>query len=163
MKRANISNRTCSNNSDNEKSNWKTDFENIPLSNIFEAALNGGTCHILLVEDHVMCQMLAKRFLLKCGYTVDAVFDGENAIAKAAEKKYDVILMDLHLPNLDGFEATEQIRALNGINQKTPILALTNSSEYEIRERMYATGMDDYIGKPFNPKELYQKVKYYAF
>lgn len=163
MKRANISNRICNNNSDTEKSEWKTDFENTPLSDIFEAAVNGETCHILLVEDHLMCQILAKRFLLKCGYIIDAVADGEKAIIKAAEKKYDVILMDLHLPILDGFEATKKIRALGNINRETPILALTNSSEYEIREKMYAVGMNDYIGKPFNPRELFQKVKHYAF
>ncbi len=163
MDRANISNRICNENISPEKSNWKTDLERMPLSDIFESALNGGTCHILLVEDHLMCQLLAKRFLLKCGYTVDTVSDGTDAIDMAKEVEYDIILMDLNLPKKDGFEATEGIRALNNFNFKTPILALTNSSEYEVRKRMYAAGMNDYIGKPFNPKELYQKVKHYTF
>jgi len=163
MERANILNRVCNENTNFEKSDWKSDVESVPLSEIFEAALVGESCHVLLVEDHKMSQMLAKRFLLKCGYTVDAVTEGEAAIENAKIIDYDIILMDLNLPGLDGFETTKAIRALNNFNLKTPILALTNTSEYLVREKMFTFGMNDYIAKPFNPKELYQKVRHYAF
>lgn len=164
MSKLNLSNRISNEKTDiGKSSNWRSDIENTPLSGIFESALSGETCHILLVEDHLMSQMLAKRFLLKCGYTVDAVSDGKEAIEKAAMTKYDIILMDLNLPEIDGFEATKVIRAMENFNAATPILALTNSSEYNIREKTYAFGMNDYISKPFNPKELFQKVKHYAF
>lgn len=132
------------------------------LSNIFEQAKSEGTCSVLLVEDHVMTQMLVKRFLLNCYYTVDAVSDGETAIAMIEKNQYDVVLMDLHLPGIDGFETTEKIRKSQGDNMNIPILALTSSAEYEVREKMFEVGMNDYIGKPFNPKELYQKVKLYV-
>ena len=132
------------------------------MSNIFEQAKAEGTCSILLVEDHVMTQMLVKRFLLNCSYTVDAVSDGETAIEYIEKNKYDVVLMDLHLPGIDGFETTEKIRKSQSENKDIPILALTSSAEYEVREKMFETGMNDYIGKPFNPKELYQKVKFYV-
>lgn len=132
------------------------------LSNIFERAKAEGTCSVLLVEDHTMTQMLVKRFLLKCNYTVDAVNDGETAIELTEKNQYDIVLMDLHLPGISGFQTAEMIRSLENKNVNVPILALTSSAEYEIREKMFASGMNDYIGKPFNPKELYQKVKLYV-
>jgi CheY-like chemotaxis protein len=70
--------------------------------------------------------------------------------------------MDLHLPGISGFQTAEMIRSLENKNVNVPILALTSSAEYEVREKMFASGMNDYIGKPFNPKELYQKVKLYV-
>jgi CheY-like chemotaxis protein len=135
---------------------------NSPLSSIFEQAKAEGTCSVLLVEDHTMTQMLVKRFLLNCNYTVDAVSDGEAALELIEKNHYDVVLMDLHLPGIDGFETTEIIRKSQNGNINIPILALTSSAEYEVREKMFASGMNDYIGKPFNPKELYQKVKFYV-
>lgn len=132
------------------------------LSSIFELAKAAGTCSVLLVEDHAMTQMLVKRFLLNCDYTVDAVSDGETAIAMVEKNQYDVVLMDLHLPGIDGFETTARIRKSQNENRNIPILALTSSAEYEVREKMFESGVNDYIGKPFNPKELYQKLKLYV-
>jgi CheY-like chemotaxis protein len=131
-------------------------------SYIFEQAKAEGTCKVLLVEDHKMTQMLVKRFLLNCNYSVDAVSDGETALALIEKNQYDVVLMDLNLPGIDGFETTEIIRKSQSINTNVPILALTSSAEYEVREKMFASGMNDYIGKPINPKELYQKIKSYV-
>ena len=133
------------------------------LSNIFEKAKKGENCYILLVEDHMMSRMLVKRFLIKCGYTVDAVEDGESALLLAEISHYDLVLMNLGLPGIDGYETTKMIRATQNINSNVPILALTSFSKNEVKKQLDEAGLNDYIGKPFKPEELYRKVKEYAF
>lgn len=139
------------------------DVSKVMMSDIFEEAKKDGTCYILLVEDHTMSRMLVKRFLVKCGYTVDAVEDGESALLLIEISHYDLILMNLGLPGIDGYETTRSIRATENINSDIPILALTSLSEKEVNKKMDKVGINDYIGKPFNPEELYKKVKHYAF
>lgn len=113
---------------------------------------------ILLVEDHTVVRMLAKQFLIKKNFKVDAVADGASALLLAIENEYDLILMDLKLPNIDGFGATKVIRALKNKNATIPILALTSSEEKEVSELMKAAGMNGYIGKPFTPSDLCEKI-----
>jgi CheY-like chemotaxis protein len=153
MEETNLNNSLKNKNPVHEKSSSSA------LSNIFEQAKAEGTCSVLLVEDHTMTQMLVKRFLLNCNYTVDAVSDGEAALELTEKNQYDVVLMDLNLPGISGFETAKMIRSFQNKNTNVPILALTSSAEYEVREKMFKSGMNDYIGKPFNPNELYQKVK----
>lgn len=116
---------------------------------------------ILLIEDHTMVRLLVKQLLLKNNFEVDAVEDGETALLMAVEKSYSLILMDLKLPNLDGFNTTKIIRALRNDNANIPILALTSSAKEEVIEQMSKAGLTDYIGKPFDASDMLSKIHYY--
>lgn len=116
---------------------------------------------ILLVEDHTMVRLLAKQLLTKNNFDVDAVENGETALLLTLEKQYDLILMDLKLPNLDGFDVAKIIRALRNNNALIPILALTSSTKDEVMEQMKEAGLTDYIGKPFDASEVLEKIQHY--
>ena len=114
---------------------------------------------ILLVEDNLINQKVASYTLTKQGAQVEIANHGKEAIMMIEKKKYDVILMDIHMPEMDGFEATRYIR--NNIKEsisKTPIIAMTASALVSERARCLASGMNDYISKPFQAKELYDKI-----
>ena len=78
------------------------------------------------------------------------------------KKDFDIILMDLQMPEMDGFEATKMIRSLGGAYADLPILALTASAVLEIKSKAFEVGMNDYIMKPFDPDQLFRKIKYYC-
>lgn len=109
---------------------------------------------VLLVEDNPVNTMVGKQFLQQWKMIVDTAINGQEAVSMANEKPYDLILMDLQMPVLDGFDATKQIRASDSINSKTPIIALSASSMIEVKEKALDLGMNDYVAKPFNPVEL---------
>lgn len=112
---------------------------------------------ILLAEDNTVNQMLAMRMLEKRGHRVALASNGQEAVAMAAQRRFDVILMDMQMPIMDGFEATSLIRRREQENHpRTPIIALTAHALAGYRERCLAAGMDDYLVKPFRPKELFQ-------
>ena len=87
-------------------------------------------------------------------YAVDAVFDGEGAVGSCALGRYDVILMDCQMPGMNGFEATAAIRAQEGNERHTPIIALTAGARAEDRDRCLSGGMDGYLAKPVNKVQL---------
>lgn len=114
---------------------------------------------VLLVEDNVMNQKLASRILSKWGAQYKIASDGEIAVQASKEQKYDLILMDIHMPNMDGCEATTLIRsAVNNPNQGTPIIALTAAALLEEKTRALEAGMNDFITKPFSPRILKEQV-----
>ncbi|MEK7431609.1 MAG: PAS domain-containing protein [Cyanobacteriota bacterium] len=110
---------------------------------------------ILLVEDNKINIIVAKKFLQKWGFIVDVAENGLISLEKLTQKKFDLILMDLQMPEMDGYTATEIIRR---DDKKIPILALTASSTLEDMERAKKTGFNDFIVKPFNPDDLYNKI-----
>ncbi len=115
---------------------------------------------ILLAEDHVVNQRLATRLLEKRGHRVVVAASGGEALERLEEQSFDVILMDLQMPDMDGLETTARIREReNGSGVRTPIVALTAHSMKGDRERCLAAGMDDYIAKPINPGELIMVVE----
>lgn len=116
---------------------------------------------LLLVEDRKINRMVASRFLKKWGITVDFAFNGLDAVEKVKLKKYDIILMDLLMPKMDGFEATRNIRKMESY-QNTPIIALSASTLNEEREKARKVKMNDFVAKPFNPNELYHKIMKYT-
>lgn len=114
---------------------------------------------VLLVEDNVMNQKLASRILSKWGAQYKIASDGEIAVQASKEQKYDLILMDIHMPNMDGCEATTLIRgSVSNPNQGTPIIALTAAALLEEKTRALEAGMNDFITKPFSPRILKEQV-----
>jgi len=117
---------------------------------------NGKT--ILLVDDNELNVIVAKKFLENWGAKVDTAVNGSDALTKLDKNIHNLILMDLHMPIMDGFEAAKTMRS-NGI--LVPIIALTANLKNEIQEEVIDAGMDDIIVKPFLPDELYKKVLHY--
>jgi PAS domain S-box-containing protein len=114
--------------------------------------------NILLVEDNLMNQTLAKNRLAYWNCSIDIVSNGKLALKKVEEKQYDLILMDIQMPEMDGYETTKEIRKLKTLTRKTPIIAMTAHATADIEEKALNAGMNDYISKPFNPKKLYYKI-----
>lgn len=115
---------------------------------------------VLLVEDNKINQLVAAKFLKQWKIQFDIADNGKQAIGLAQSKRYDIILMDLQMPELDGESAAIEIRNNEGYSH-VPIIALTAAS-LESKERVYKAGMNDFLIKPFNPVELYNKLKKYA-
>jgi len=112
---------------------------------------------ILLAEDNAVNRQVAVGLLRRRGHEVVAVHDGVEAVRTATEEAFDLVLMDIQMPEMDGFEAARRIRARNP--DAPPIIALTAHAFAEERERCRAAGMDDFLAKPFKPDELYEMVE----
>ncbi len=102
------------------------------------------TGDILIVDDNPVNQRLARRLVEKIGYEVDVVSDGSDAVAALGQRRYDAVLMDCHMPVMDGFEATRRIRKTSTV----PVIAMTASARTGDRERCNAAGRDDFVSKP---------------
>jgi CheY-like chemotaxis protein len=115
-----------------------------------------GACKILLVEDTAFNVLYATQLLQRWNAKVDVAENGLLAVEKVKANEYDVVLMDLQMPVMDGFTATRQIRTFN---TNVPIIALTASATTNVTDRCKENGMNDYITKPFNPDDFYQRIK----
>ena len=111
---------------------------------------------VLVVEDIALNQLLMKTLLDDFGFERDIVANGKLAVEKLQTNSYDIILMDLQMPEMNGFEATEYIR--NKMNSKVPIMALTADVTTVDLAKCKAVGMNDYIAKPVDEKLLYSKI-----
>jgi signal transduction histidine kinase len=137
----------------------KKALEAAPVKKEFNPDLKGS--QILLVEDNKVNQFLANALLTSWKANVDISEDGQDAIDKLKEKEYDLVLMDLQMPVLDGFEATQHIREV--LKSKVPIIGLSANALNGERERSLERGMDDYVSKPFQPELLYEKIHGFIF
>ncbi|TAE55465.1 MAG: response regulator [Bacteroidetes bacterium] len=113
---------------------------------------------VLLVEDNLVNQKIAAKFLQKWDIEVETAVNGEKALLMLSDRAYDVVLMDLQMPVMDGYEATSRIRRLDGPKSAIPIIALTADAMQEVRNEVIASGMNDFVSKPFNPRDLYRKI-----
>jgi CheY-like chemotaxis protein len=116
---------------------------------------------VLLAEDNLVNQKLVLRLLEKAGLKADVVANGSQAVAAIGKATYDLILMDCQMPEMDGFEATAEIRRLEGKARHTTICALTAHAMAGDRERCLDAGMDDYISKPLTIKVLHNKIAHW--
>jgi len=114
---------------------------------------------LLVVEDNLINQMVAVAILTKAGYLVDTARNGAEAVRSAASQQYDAILMDCHMPQMNGYQATAAIRLQEGATHHTPIIALTAGARGEDRERCLQEGMDEYLSKPVRKAPLLDMVR----
>lgn len=120
---------------------------------------DGENLLVLIAEDNKANQKVLGKFLDRWSIKYDFAENGEEAVAMAARQKYSMVLMDIQMPVMDGFEASMEIRKQDyPHNKEMPIFALTASVLFDVQEQAAAAGMDGYIGKPFDPEELYAKI-----
>ena len=112
---------------------------------------------ILMAEDNPINQKVGKLILQRAGFVIDLVEDGSEALEAQRANPYDLILMDCQMPTMDGFEASRQIRQLDG--PQPVIVAVTANALVGERERCLQAGMNDYLSKPFQAEQLIGVVK----
>jgi CheY-like chemotaxis protein len=109
---------------------------------------------VLVVDDSDVNQLVAAGLLAHLGYTAEVVADGRQAVEIAGRQVFDLILMDVQMPEMDGYEATREIRRNEKAGQRTPIVAMTATVTDGERERCVAAGMDDYLAKPMQKADV---------
>jgi two-component system, sensor histidine kinase and response regulator len=124
------------------------------LATLAAAGETAGVQRVLVVDDDATNQLFASHLLRRHGWDVTVAHDGREGAALAADGTFDVILMDCQMPALDGYASTEEIRRHEDGRIRTPIIALTAHVSAKDRERCLASGMDDYLAKPFTAGEL---------
>jgi len=121
-----------------------------------------GASRILLVEDDDVNQKYVLRVLQRNGFQADLAVDGRRAVDAVMKSEYDLVLMDVQMPRMDGLEATAQIRFREGSNRHTPIVGLTANALPGDRERCLAAGMDDYLSKPVSVEQLKNTIGHWV-
>jgi DNA-binding response OmpR family regulator len=111
---------------------------------------------ILYAEDDIMMQKVVVRALVRLGYEVTTVDDGKEAIEVLEQDSFDLIILDLFMPHLSGFEVVDILR--HEMNCKTPILILSRNHQDEAIQKAFSYGADEFLVKPFAPEELIIKI-----
>jgi signal transduction histidine kinase/DNA-binding response OmpR family regulator len=130
--------------------------EVIPAGSTTLQRLSNGASKVLLADDNELNQRLASTYLKSFGLKVDVATNGEEAVTMFPKTKYDLVLMDIQMPLLDGYQAAKQIREKFGVN--TPIIAMTAHMMPGEKEKCASFGMNDYISKPFRESDLHAIV-----
>ena len=117
-------------------------------------APEGKRYRVLLAEDNQINAVLASTIIKRAGHDVDIARNGAEALDAVTAKDYDIVLMDMLMPQMDGLEATRHIRKLDGKMRRAPVIALTANAMAADRRKCIAAGMDDFLSKPFEPEEL---------
>jgi CheY-like chemotaxis protein/HPt (histidine-containing phosphotransfer) domain-containing protein len=116
-------------------------------------------CKVLVAEDNIMNQKYISSLLTKWKIDFTIALDGKKAVEQAQKQLFDIILMDIQMPNMDGYEATIAIRNTSNLNQNTPIVALTASAMLDQKSKALTVGMNDFITKPFAPNNLLSVIQ----
>ena len=122
-----------------------------------DRSMEGGL-HILVAEDNEINQLVICAMLAQLGHSSDLARDGHEVLAKVQASSYDLVLMDIQMPNLDGLAAARAIRALDGPTAQIPIIALTANTMVEDRQTYLEAGMDDHVAKPIDVKRLARAI-----
>jgi signal transduction histidine kinase/ActR/RegA family two-component response regulator len=120
--------------------------------------INAAAFDILVAEDNDIIRTLISKLLARRGYHADLVCNGKEAVEAVQKKSYDLVLMDMQMPQMDGITATETIRALSGPERGVPIIALTANALVGQREICLAAGMNSFLTKPIQPDALYEAI-----
>ncbi|MFA5863296.1 MAG: PAS domain S-box protein [Phycisphaerae bacterium] len=136
--------------------------ESAENTGLFDKKEQNASVRILLAEDNPVNRKLAITILTKFGFKVDAAVNGKEALNALARQSYDVVLMDVQMPEMDGFEATTAIRASNQPWADMPIIAMTAHAMQGDREKCLQSGMNDYLTKPIQSKTLVETIKKWA-
>jgi CheY-like chemotaxis protein/two-component sensor histidine kinase len=131
----------------------------LPFAEVRAAVKEGNGRRILAVEDDEVGRELVETILAAAGYLVDTVVDGHSAVVAVCARGYDLVLMDVQMPGLDGLGATRQIRTSEPEGQRVPIVAITAYALEEERQRCLEAGMDDFITKPIESESLVKTVQ----
>jgi len=111
---------------------------------------------ILIAEDNVLNQKIIEILIKRMGWNYTLVADGVEAVEECMKGDYDVILMDIDMPQMNGWEATVEIRRKK---KSIPIIALTAYSEESFRKKSFEAGMDYFLSKPYNKEEIYETIR----
>jgi len=123
---------------------------------------NARSLKILVAEDNALIQKLISKLLAKVGHQAEIVPNGAEAVTALEARSYDLVLMDMQMPVLDGVSAARKIRQSCGPMREVPIIALTGNALVGQRESCLAAGMNDYLSKPFEPEQLYAAINRWA-
>ncbi|HEX2786867.1 MAG TPA: response regulator [Ignavibacteria bacterium] len=122
--------------------------------------VNPKTIKVLVAEDNYINQKLISKLLLNKGYNITIVDDGQKVLDALENEKFHIILMDIQMPVMDGYQATKLIRAKEITSGKyVPIIAVTAFAMESDRQKCFEIGMDDYISKPFNKDDFYKIIE----
>jgi len=113
---------------------------------------------ILLLEDDTILQEIIEEFLIERGYEVDSFIDGQSALDSIEKKRYDMLLLDVNVPEIDGFEIVEYLR---DIKNKTPAIFITSLTSVKYLQKAFDIGANDYLKKPFDLDELDIRIKHH--
>lgn len=119
----------------------------------------GQALRILVAEDNAVNQKVAVRMLERIGLHHDVAFNGREGVERCASVPYDLVFMDCHMPEMDGYAATGEIRRQAGDGPRVPIVAMTAEAMEGCRENWLAAGMDDYVAKPVRAKDIVEALR----
>ncbi len=134
----------------------ETKFSN-PVEQMSSQMPDLSSCHVLVVEDIAVNQQLVLELLTGWGLRTDVAADGEEAIRRVEANRYDLVLMDIQMPKLDGYQATRELRKKYS-PQDLPIVAMTAHAMQEEKDQALSTGMNDHVAKPIDPDELLEVI-----
>ncbi len=117
-----------------------------------------GELKILLAEDNKLNQLIIKKVIKDFGFALDVVETGKEAIETLAKNHYDLILMDVNMPEMDGYAATKYIRENMGAKSNIPIIVITSPSDQQEYTKSLLLGANTFISKPINPEELLTEI-----